>query len=198
MSIKRAKVEGLPDFYPPPPKNIGKGSKWISIKNILMKIITQTAIKTLWLATLLIVIDQYTKELANVHLIFAEPLAIIPNLNFTLVYNTGAAFGFLADMGGWQKWFFAFIAVSVSGGLIYWLTTLPAKMTSEVIAINLILSGALGNLIDRVIYGKVTDFVDFYVGTWHYATFNVADIAISIGAVLLIYHEFFIKKPQKD
>lgn len=162
-----------------------------------MNIFSQTAIKTLWLSILLIIIDQYTKDLANVHLVFAEPLAIIPNLNFTLVYNMGAAFGFLADMGGWQKWFFAFIAVSVSGGLIYWLKTLPAKMTSEVIAINLILSGALGNLIDRVIYGKVTDFVDFYVGTWHYATFNVADIAISIGAVLLIYHELFIKSDKK-
>ncbi len=163
-----------------------------------MKILTQTAIKTLWLAIILLLLDQYTKELANTHLIFAEPVPVIPYFNFTLIYNEGAAFGFLADMGGWQKWFFGILAAIVSGGLLYWLKTLPAKFTVEVVAINLILSGAIGNLIDRMVYGKVTDFIDFYVGTWHFATFNIADVAISIGAALLIFHEFFIKKPEKE
>ncbi len=156
----------------------------------------QTAVKTLWFALLLIILDQLTKYLANSYLTFAEPVAIMPYLNMTLIYNEGAAFSFLADMGGWQRWFFAALALSISGVLIFWLRKLPAKWTAEVFAINLILSGALGNVIDRVLFGKVTDFIDFYIGSWHYATFNVADIAISLGAVLLIYSEFFVKPKQ--
>jgi signal peptidase II len=161
-----------------------------------MNIFTQTAIKTIWLAIILIIVDQITKNLANSYLVFAQPYPLIPNLNLTLIYNEGAAFSFLANMGGWQRWFFAGLSFIVSGGLIYWLKTLAPKFTLDVVAINLILSGAIGNLIERVMYGKVTDFVDFYIGTWHYATFNVADMAISIGAVLLIYNEFFIKKKK--
>jgi len=163
-----------------------------------MNILTNTAIKTLWLTILIIALDQLTKNLANTHLVFAEPYPLFPFFNFTLIYNEGAAFGFLADMGGWQKWFFTVLAIGVSGGLIYWLKTLAPKFTAEVLGINLILAGAIGNLIDRIIYGKVTDFIDFYVGTWHFATFNVADIAISIGAALLIIHEFFIKPKQSQ
>jgi signal peptidase II len=155
---------------------------------------SQTALTTLWLALVLIILDQLTKYWANTSLEFMQPYAVMPNLNFTLIYNEGAAFSFLSDMGGWQRWFFAALAVGVSAGLVYWLSRLPKVWTAEVISINLILSGAIGNVIDRIWQGKVTDFIDFYIGTWHYATFNVADVAISIGAVLLIYSEFFVKK----
>lgn len=151
------------------------------------------AMPTLWLAILLIIFDQLTKAVANHYLVFGEPLAIIPHLNLTLVYNYGAAFSFLADMGGWQKWFFSFFGLLVSVGLMVWLAKMPRAWTVEVVAINFILSGAIGNVIDRMIEGRVTDFVDFYIGTWHYATFNVADIAISLGAGLFILSEFWLK-----
>lgn len=155
---------------------------------------SNTALKTLWLTLVLIVLDQLTKYWANAALVPGQPVAIIPHLNFTLVYNTGAAFSFLAEMGGWQRWFFALLAMGVSIALTIWLKRLPPVWNSETLAINLILSGAVGNLIDRVLFGKVTDFVDFYIGTWHYATFNVADMAISLGAVLIIYYELWGRK----
>ncbi|MDX1353622.1 MAG: signal peptidase II [Thiomicrorhabdus sp.] len=155
-----------------------------------------TAIKTVWLAILVIVLDQLTKYIAVSNLTFGEPVAVMPYLNWTLVYNYGAAFSFLADMGGWQRWFFAGLALVVSAILLFWLSKLPSKITAEVWGINLVLGGAIGNVIDRFLAGRVTDFVDFYIGTWHYATFNVADIAITLGAGLLILAEFFLK-PKK-
>lgn len=164
-----------------------------------MKSLSQTALKTAWLAVILIVVDQLTKYWVNQTLTLGEPVAVIPFLNLTLVYNYGAAFSFLADMGGWQRWFFSGLALVVGGALLIWLAKLPKAWTLEVVAINLILSGAVGNLIDRMAAGRVTDFIDFYIGTWHYATFNVADIAISVGAVLLIAWEFWLKpKPQQS
>ena len=159
--------------------------------------LTQTAIKTLWLALIIIVLDQLSKYAANSYLIFAQPVPVMPYLNMTLFYNEGAAFSFLADMGGWQRWFLSALAIGISGFLIYWLKTLPARWTTEVIALNLVLGGAIGNVIDRILFGKVTDFIDFYIGNWHYATFNVADMAISAGAILLIYSELIIKPRQE-
>ena len=155
--------------------------------------ITSTALITLWIAVVVIVLDQYTKYLAVTHLTFAEPVAVMPYLNWTLAYNYGAAFSFLADMGGWQRWFFAGLATVVSVVLIVWLSRLPKLLTAEVWGINLILGGAIGNVIDRFLEGRVTDFIDFYIGTWHYATFNVADMAIFVGAGLLILTEFWLK-----
>lgn len=157
-----------------------------------------TALKTIWLALLVIVWDQLTKMLAINSLTLGEPMAVMPYLNWTLAYNYGAAFSFLADMGGWQRWFFAGLAFVISAILLVWLSKLPKKMTLEVWGINLVLGGAIGNVIDRILEGRVTDFIDFYIGTWHYATFNVADIAITIGAILLIYSEFFIKPRQEE
>jgi len=156
-----------------------------------------TAIKTVRLAILVIVLDQLTKYIAVSNLSFAEPVAVMPYLNWTLVYNYGAAFSFLAEMGGWQRWFFAGLALVVSAILMFWLSKLPSKITAEVWGINLVLGGAIGNVIDRFLAGRVTDFVDFYIGNWHYATFNVADIAITIGAGLLILSEFVLKPRQK-
>lgn len=156
-----------------------------------------TALKTIWLAILVIVLDQITKYLAVSNLNFGEPLPVIPHLNWTLAYNYGAAFSFLADMGGWQRWFFAGLAFIVSTILIIWLSKLPNKHTVETWGINLVLGGAIGNVIDRVLEGRVTDFIDFYIGTWHYATFNIADIAIFIGAGLLILTELILK-PREE
>ncbi|WEJ62233.1 signal peptidase II [Thiomicrorhabdus lithotrophica] len=156
-----------------------------------------TAIKTVWLAILVIVFDQLTKMWAVDTLVFGEPVAVMPNLNWTLAYNYGAAFSFLADMGGWQRWFFAGLALVVSAVLLVWLAKLPNKLTIETWGINLVLGGAVGNVIDRFLEGRVTDFIDFYIGTWHYATFNIADIAITIGAGLLILSELILKPRQE-
>lgn len=157
------------------------------------KSLNSTAVKTLWLAVLVIVFDQLTKFWAVETLVFAEPVAVMPNLNWTLVYNYGAAFSFLSDMGGWQRWFFTALAIGVTLILTFWLKKLPNRLNSETIGINLILGGAIGNVIDRVLEGRVTDFIDFYIGTWHYATFNIADIAITLGAGLLILSELVLK-----
>lgn len=153
----------------------------------------QSALYTVWLALLLLLVDQITKYWAEASLVYAQPVAVMPNLNWTLHYNYGAAFSFLAGMGGWQIWFFTVLAFVVSAFLLVWLRRLPQKLTVEVIGINLILGGAIGNVIDRVQAGRVTDFIDFYIGSWHYATFNVADMGISIGAALLILVEFWLK-----
>ena len=158
-----------------------------------------TALKTVWLAIFVIVWDQLTKMLAVNSLSFGEPMAVMPHLNWTLAYNYGAAFSFLADMGGWQRWFFTGLALVISAVLLFWLSKLPNKLTFEVWGINLVLGGAIGNAIDRVLEGRVTDFIDFYIGTWHYATFNVADMAITVGAAMLIFAEFFLKpKAEKS
>jgi len=157
------------------------------------KPLTSTAVKTLWLAIIVIVIDQITKLWAVDTLVFGEPVAVMSNLNWTLAYNYGAAFSFLADMGGWQRWFFTGLATVVTVILVWWLKSLPNKLNVETIGINLVLGGAIGNVIDRVLEGRVTDFIDFYIGTWHYATFNVADMAITAGAGLLILSELVLK-----
>jgi len=161
-----------------------------------MNVFSQTSLKTVWLAIILLVVDQLTKYWVNQTLILGEPIAIMPFLNFTLAYNDGAAFSFLAAMGGWQRWFFSGLAFVVGAGLLIWLTKLPKAWTVEVVGINLILSGAVGNLMDRVLAGRVTDFIDFYIGNWHYATFNIADIAITLGAAMLLYAEFWLKPRQ--
>jgi signal peptidase II len=158
-----------------------------------MSAVPASALKTLWLAALVIVIDQLTKVWAVSALSLGEPVAVMPNLNWTLVYNYGAAFSFLADMGGWQRWFFTALAAAVSAILWFWLKKLPNRLNSETVGINLVLGGAIGNVIDRVLEGRVTDFVDFYIGSWHYATFNVADVAITVGAGLLILSELILK-----
>mgnify|MGYP005750377741 FL=1 len=157
----------------------------------------QTGLRFIWLALLVLVLDHITKFMAVEYLTLGEPLAVMPHFNLTLVYNYGAAFSFLADMGGWQRWFFAVLAIAVSAGLVVWLSRLPAKPTFEVIGLHLILAGAIGNLIDRVLFGKVTDFLDFYYGSWHYATFNIADVGITVGAAMLIIYEFFLRPKAK-
>ncbi len=168
----------------------------------MLKGLNKTAITTLWLAVVIIALDQITKYLAVSLLVLGEPVAVIPSLNMTLAYNYGAAFGFLADMGGWQKYFLTTVALVVSVALIIWLAKLPKIWTSEVLGLNLILGGAIGNVIDRILAGRVTDFIDFYIGTWHYATFNIADMAIIAGAGLLLWYEFWVKpraeKEQKS
>ena len=149
--------------------------------------------KWAWVAILVIVVDQLSKFLAEYYLELYQPVAIIPFLNFTLAYNTGAAFSFLHQAGGWQNTFFIVIALLMSLVLLVMLYRTPRKDIQFALALWLVLGGAIGNVIDRLRLQKVVDFIDFYIGEWHFATFNIADIAISIGAFLLIMDSFNIR-----
>lgn len=142
------------------------------------------------ISAIIIVLDQITKYAASHMLIMHEPVTILPFFNFTLMHNTGAAFSFLADQGGWQRWFFAALAFVVSIALAVWLSRLKAHETWIALALSLVLGGAVGNLIDRVYYGYVIDFIDVYYGASHWPTFNIADSAITVGAVMLIIDTF--------
>ena len=143
--------------------------------------------KWIGFAVIIALIDQITKYLATANLVYGDPHALIPGLNLTLFHNTGAAFSFLADQGGWQRWFFAILTTMISLGLIVWLKFLSHEERATRIAICLILGGAIGNLFDRLTWGYVIDFIQLYYSSWYWPIFNVADASITIGAVLLIF-----------
>ncbi|HQU16862.1 MAG: signal peptidase II [Chromatiales bacterium 21-64-14] len=140
----------------------------------------------LWLSVAVVILDQVTKHLAARGLEYGTPVALLPFLNLTLVHNTGAAFSFLSRGSGWQRWLFIALASAVSVGIVVWLRRLPARAGWQPAALALILGGAVGNLIDRIAYGYVVDFIDCYYRHWHWPAFNVADSAITVGAALLI------------
>lgn len=143
-------------------------------------------VRYVWIAVLVVIVDQATKIAALKYLTRNAELAITPFLNFTLVYNSGAAFGFLSDAGGWQNRFFIGVALIACAVIIYMVRRLGPRERLVAVAFMLILGGAVGNVIDRVVYGFVVDFIDVYYGTWHWPAFNVADSAITVGAVLLV------------
>ncbi|MDF3981996.1 signal peptidase II [Luteibacter sp. PPL201] len=151
------------------------------------------ALSWLWLAAAMIVLDQLTKWWALTALQPAEtPHPVIPGLlNWTLTFNTGAAFSFLADSAGWQRWFFALLAVGISVALSVWLARTPRRDWRTALPLALIVGGALGNLIDRLHAAKVTDFIQVFIGSYPFPVFNVADSAISVGAVALIVFSLF-------
>jgi len=144
------------------------------------------------LALIVFAVDQITKLLV-VAMLHTNSAAIIPSLNFTLGYNKGAAFGILDAASGWQRWFFIAIAIIISLIIILWSKKLTPRDKWEQVALGLVLGGAWGNLLDRIRLSYVVDFIDFYIGTWHWYTFNVADIAICIGAALLAVYG--LRKP---
>ena len=144
-------------------------------------------LKYLWIAALVIVLDQITKSMASAMLAYYKPIAIMPLFNLTLMHNTGAAFSFLSNAGGWQRWFFTLVALGVSIFLLLWLKRLTRQEKLQAISLALILGGAIGNVIDRIRLGYVVDFLDFYYAAWHFPAFNIADSAITIGAALIIY-----------
>jgi len=149
-----------------------------------------------WITALVIILDQTTKILADNLLQYHQPAPVIPLFNFTLMYNKGAAFSFLANAGGWQRWFFLGLATAVSIFIYSWLRKLKPQQVLQYTALALILGGAIGNLIDRAVHGYVIDFIDVYYNTHHWPAFNIADSAIFIGASLLIYDTF--KNPHEN
>lgn len=154
-------------------------------------------LKWTWIAVVVVALDQITKIAATANLKMYQPIEIIPFFNLTLAHNTGAAFSFLADAGGWQRWFFTLLAIGVSIFLVLWIKKLKSEEKIMAISLSLVLGGAIGNLIDRVLYGYVVDFLDFYVGDYHWPAFNIADSAITVGAVLLIIMSFVSERQKK-
>lgn len=146
--------------------------------------------KWLWVSVVVLLLDQCTKLLADAMLVLHQPVAVVPYLSMYKAYNSGAAFSFLGDASGWQRWFFVALAMIVIGVLVVWLRRLPAHEVRTSLALSLILGGAAGNLIDRLVYGYVIDFIDVYYDSWHWPAFNVADAAISVGAFLLLLDAF--------
>ena len=151
------------------------------------RIRTHGASQWLWLSLLIIVADQASKWWIRTRFDLYDRIEIVPWLHITRLHNTGAAFSFLSDAGGWQRWMFIGLALAVTLFIMIWLRRLPRTgQTLLAIALSLIVGGALGNVIDRTMLGYVVDFISVHRGTWYFPAFNVADSAISVGAALLI------------
>ena len=146
------------------------------------------------LAVVLILLDQHTKALASGALEYARPQAVFSWFNLTLQHNSGAAFSFLSDAGGWQRYFFSGIAVVISTVLIVWLYRMPRGQWLLALSLALILGGALGNLWDRLTLGYVVDFISVHYGPYYFPAFNLADSAITVGAACMLL-DSFIQRP---
>jgi signal peptidase II len=140
----------------------------------------------LWLSGAVLLLDQISKWLVDREMQLFETIALVPSFQLTYLRNQGAAFSFLSNAGGWQRWFFIALALSASALILRWLNRLPREAGREACAWTLILGGAIGNLIDRIRFGYVIDFLDVYYRDWHWPAFNVADSAITIGVALLL------------
>ncbi|MBK5931905.1 signal peptidase II [Halochromatium salexigens] len=157
----------------------------------------------LWLPVVVILLDQVSKWLVLSALTPYQVLEILPNINLTLMFNSGAAFSFLADAGGWQRWLFAGFAVLVTLALVVWLLRLQANERLLAVGLGLIIGGAVGNLIDRVVFGHVVDFIQIYMpviplrlfNPW--PAFNIADSAISLGVMLLLIDTARGERPRQ-
>lgn len=151
----------------------------------------------LWVgvAAVLLLLDQASKALVQSLLHWGEIVYVTPFFNWVHVGNTGSAFSFLGEAGGWQIWLFAGLACAVSAGIIWGLWRFNGRTVLS-LALALVLSGAIGNLIDRVSLGYVVDFLDFHAFGWHWPAFNVADICICVGAALIVFEEFLTTKSE--
>ncbi len=151
---------------------------------------TRPQLKWLWISLGVIVLDQATKQIAESQLTPHQAVNLFPYFDWYLTYNTGAAFSFLANAGGWQRWLFTVIAIVISLIIVQWMYKLPRDETLTAISLSLILGGAIGNLIDRVYLGHVIDYIQIWLGSYPWPAFNIADAAIFVGAVLLILSSF--------
>jgi len=156
-----------------------------------------------WLSLSLgvVFIDQLTKWLVIDALTLYQRIPILPVFDLVRLHNTGAAFSFLSSASGWQNWLFTGVAIAVSAGIVWWLITLPSTGRHVLgLGLSLVLGGALGNVIDRILYGYVIDFLLFYYKDWSYPAFNIADSAITCGVILILYDGFILARhrPQED
>jgi signal peptidase II len=151
---------------------------------------TRGASNWLWLSFFVVLLDQATKALVIGTVKAQDAIALLPILDIVYLENTGAAFSIFAQASGWQRWFFIVLALGVSLMLMIWLRRIRPDQTMLAIGLSLVLGGALGNVIDRVMHGYVVDFIYFHWRTWYFPAFNVADTAISIGAGCLLIDAF--------
>jgi signal peptidase II len=159
-------------------------------------LLRKSALIWLWLSFVIIILDQASKILISATLNFNQPIAILPFFNLRLVHNTGAAWSLFANFDGSQRWFLSGLAILVSGLIIIWLYRLDRQQRWIAVALAFILGGAIGNVIDRLIYGYVIDFIDIYYQNWHWPIFNIADSGITLGAIMLGIDA--LKKPVSD
>jgi signal peptidase II len=148
----------------------------------------------LLLSAAIVAADLATKEWVSSVFRYGESVAVTPFFNLVLVHNTGAAFSFLAGAGGWQRWFFSAVAIAISG-VIVWMLRKPGNGQLLSAALALVLGGAIGNLYDRVTLGHVVDFIQVHAAGYYFPAFNVADSAITVGVVLLIWDSLFNTQP---
>lgn len=142
------------------------------------------------LAFAVVVLDQLTKSAASSQLVYGQPVELLPVLEFTLMHNSGAAFSFLSNAGGWQRYLFTAIAFIASIALMVWLNRMPRSNLLLALGVGLILGGAVGNLIDRVMLGYVIDFVSFHYQQSYFPAFNLADSAITLGGACVLIDGF--------
>jgi len=171
-------------------------------------------LRWLWISIVVIGLDLMTKQWAMGSLIPYQGVPLLPYFDLTLMFNPGAAFSFLSDQGGWQRWFFIIISSLVTIALFVWLSKLDGGERLVTTALTLIIGGAVGNLIDRVHYGYVIDFIDLYyiaesclpffggvvregINQCHWPAFNIADSAISVGVALMLFDAFSQSNPEK-
>lgn len=152
----------------------------------------------LWLSALVFVLDQGSKYVIEQSLSYMQQVEVLPIFDLILVYNAGAAFSFMADAGGWQRWLFVGLALIISCVLVIWIYKLKRCERIEAIALALVLGGAAGNLCDRILLGHVIDFISVHYQHHYFPSFNIADSAISIGAAILIFDMFRHKNNCKN
>jgi signal peptidase II len=150
------------------------------------------------LALVVVALDQFTKGLASSELVYGRPVAVFSWFNLTLQHNTGAAFSFLSDAGGWQRWFFTVVAVVISAALVAWLSLAERGQWLLALSLALILGGALGNLWDRLSLGYVVDFISVHYGGWYFPAFNIADSAITVGAGCMLLDSFLAARREQS
>ena len=154
--------------------------------------------RLLWISVVVVVLDQFSKFWMLASFDEYEVLTVWPVFNLTLVFNTGAAFSFLSDAGGWQRWFFVAIGVVVSAVMVVWLGKLQPRERLTAYGLAFVIGGAIGNLIDRVWLGKVVDFLQWHWQDWYWPSFNLADSAITLGVVLLLIDGLFPARANED
>ena len=150
------------------------------------------------LSLIIILLDQLSKYIAVDIIPLYESIEVLPFFNWTLLYNEGAAFSFLSDQGGWQRWFFIILSTIVTTVLAIWLFRLKDDEQSIALSLSLIIGGAIGNLIDRVLLGHVVDFIHLHYQEYYWPAFNVADSAITVGVVIMIIDSLFFAQKRED
>ena len=156
-----------------------------------------TGLRFLWISVLGFTLDQITKHIVVAEMSLYQSIQLTSFFNLTYVHNYGAAFSFLYDAGGWQRYFLSAVAIIVSIIIVWWLRQATKQQVLLPVAFAFILGGALGNVFDRMLHGYVIDFLDFYYGSYHWPAFNIADSVIFIGAALLII-DMFKNKEEKE